>query len=231
VAEILKPELAPGACRWCAVDSVDLATQRALAWPDLALADTLSSVGAFVLVPLAAGGLEILAAARENTSPGDVGTDMLLIAEAGVIAADVNQLTKLLVGRERPFAHARTPEEKKLTPAAPDDDLSFFSGHTSEAFALAAASGTVGELRGYRLAPLAWGVGGAFAAASGYLRIAADRHWLTDVLVGAVIGVGIGVGIPCIFHPRVGDAPGGGDTAMARAILPPPQVPTLSFRW
>jgi membrane-associated phospholipid phosphatase len=31
---------------------------------------------------------------------------------------------------------------------------------------------------------------------TGYLRIAADRHYFTDVLVAAVVGAGAGVGIP-----------------------------------
>jgi len=65
-----------------------------------------------------------------------VGQDTLLIAEAGVIAADVTQLSKLLVGRERPSVHALAPDEKLRAPRHADNNLSFFSGHTSEAFAL-----------------------------------------------------------------------------------------------
>ena len=34
----------------------------------------------------------------------------------------------------------------------------------------------------------------------GYLRIAADKHYLSDVTVGAVLGTLIGAGIPLLFH-------------------------------
>lgn len=228
-SELLKGELAPLRCRWCDVDGLDAQTRTALVWHDTDLAGRLSDVAGFVLVPLAAIGFDSMAAAHEGAL-ANVPEDVLLTAEAGVIAADVDQITKLLVGRERPFVHSLPPEEKLRTPNPSDNNLSFFSGHTTEAFALAAASGTIGELRGYRWAPLAWGIGGAFAATTAYLRIAADKHWLTDVVVGIVVGVGIGVAVPCLFHPAVGDAPPG-SVASSLRLSPPPAGPTLSFGW
>jgi membrane-associated phospholipid phosphatase len=35
-------------------------------------------------------------------------------------------------------------------------------------------------------------------AATGYLRIAADRHYATDVLAGAAVGTGVGLGWPLL---------------------------------
>jgi membrane-associated phospholipid phosphatase len=32
------------------------------------------------------------------------------------------------------------------------------------------------------------------------MRVAADRHWLSDVAVGALVGSGIGVAIPMLAH-------------------------------
>lgn len=53
---------------------------------------------------------------------------------------------------------------------------SFYSGHTSSAFVAVA------------LVPLAI----IPALLVGYLRMAANKHWLTDVLVGAVVGLCFG---------------------------------------
>ena len=69
---------------------------------------------------------------------------------------------------------------------------SFYSGHTTLAFALATSMGTVASMRRYRLAPLVWALGIPLATLTGLLRMSADRHYLTDVLTGAVLGGGMG---------------------------------------
>jgi membrane-associated phospholipid phosphatase len=68
------------------------------------------------------------------------------------------------------------------------------------AFALAASSGTVASMRGYRLSPLVWGSGMALAAATAYARIASDDAWLTDTLAGAGLGTAVGVLVPLLLH-------------------------------
>ena len=55
-------------------------------------------------------------------------------------------------------------------------------------------------MRGYTLAPLVWATSLPVALVTGYLRIAADRHYFTDVLVGAVLGSAIGFVVPFVFH-------------------------------
>jgi membrane-associated phospholipid phosphatase len=59
-------------------------------------------------------------------------------------------------------------------------------------------------MRRYRWAPVIWGVGLVSAAAVGYLRIAADQHYFTDVLVGAAAGSAIGFAIPYGLHRGAG---------------------------
>jgi membrane-associated phospholipid phosphatase len=118
----------------------------------------------------------------------------------------LDQATKLLFARERPFVHHMPAEERASTAHPSDNNVSFYSGHTSFAFALATASGTVASLRGYRLAPLVWGTLLPFAALTGYLRIAGDKHYFTDVLTGMLVGSGVGVLLPLVFHGRRGDA-------------------------
>jgi membrane-associated phospholipid phosphatase len=87
-------------------------------------------------------------------------------------------------------------------------NVSFFSGDTSAAFAAASAAATISFQRGYRSAPYVTGAGAVFAAATGLLRSAADVHWPSDVLVGAALGTGLGLGLPLILHPRRGDLDG-----------------------
>jgi membrane-associated phospholipid phosphatase len=204
--EAFRPALAPSTCRWCDVDGVDTGVRNGLAWRDASAADTASDVTG-LLALAAALGVDALAASHDGAIRR-VPLDALLIAEAGVFAADLTQLTKLFVGRERPFVHALDAARKKETASPSNNNLSFFSGHTAEAFVVTVATGTVATMRGYRWAPLVWIVGGPFAATTGYLRIAADQHWLSDVLVGMVVGAGVGFAVPYVFH-RPASAAGG----------------------
>jgi membrane-associated phospholipid phosphatase len=229
-SEIFKGDLAPSHCRWCDVDSLDAQARNALRWRDTASADAMSNVTGFVVMPLAAVGLTALSAAHDGVLGHNVVEDTLLIAETSVVAEDVTQLAKILFGRERPFVHALPPDQKPLTPQPSDNDLSFFSGHTTGAFALATAAGTIGTMRGYRLTPLVWSAGGAVAFTTAYLRVAADKHWLTDVLVGAVAGAGIGFAVPFFFHSAVDDPPRRSAAAALRAPSPPVGT-TMAFAW
>lgn len=55
-------------------------------------------------------------------------------------------------------------------------------------------------MRGYRLAPAVWAAGMTLGVTSGYLRIAGDRHYCTDVLTAAIVSRGIGFAVPFLFH-------------------------------
>jgi membrane-associated phospholipid phosphatase len=195
----LQPQLAPATCRWCASNALDDGARRALLWREPILADDVSDVTGFIFSPATAFGLDALAAWHDG-APRGIGLDALLITEATVLALDVNQLTKVLLARQRPYVQAIPLDAEGRRPHVDDDFLSFFSGHTTGAFALAASAGTVATMRGYRWAPAVWIATGVFATSTGYLRIAADRHWLTDVLLGMIIGVGVGIAVPVLFH-------------------------------
>lgn len=199
---LIKGALAPDACRWCEVPGVDQSVRNALKWDNTGLPDTLSHVLAFGLVPATLVGVDALMANHDGAMHY-FGPDVLILAETLMIAMDVNQLVKFIVGRERPFVHALSADERQDREPTSDDNLSFFSGHTTSAFALAVALGTIASMRGYRWAPMAWIVGLALATTLAYLRIAADRHYFTDVLTGAVVGSAFGFAIPYFFHaPR-----------------------------
>jgi membrane-associated phospholipid phosphatase len=67
-------------------------------------------------------------------------------------------------------------------------------------------------MRGYESAPWILGLGLAGAATTGYLRVAADAHWATDVLAGAAFGAAVGVAVPLLHRVpdvRLVPAPGG----------------------
>ena len=110
--------------------------------------------------------------------------------------------SKFAVGRERPFVHVLNDEQRKLIAHPSDNNLSFYSGHTSLAFSLVAAAGTVSQMRGYRHAWAVWAVGLPAAASVGLMRMGADKHYLSDVAVGAVAGTVFGVGLPLLLHGR-----------------------------
>lgn len=101
----------------------------------------------------------------------------LAMAGAGLTAGLGAQIVKHLVGRARP--------ELWLGPShyAPGSSTSFPSGHTVGAFALA------GVLVFASRSPTLRVVAFLLAAAVGLSRILAFRHWTSDVIASAVLGL------------------------------------------
>ena len=237
-SELLKSELVPEKCRWCyrgtdgadLLNSYDGAVRRQFLWKDARTADITSSVLAFAVEPASALGLTALAAGNDHALNG-FPLDALLITEATVIAGTINQIVKFGFARERPFVHylPRLPNAvRALTTSPTDDNLSFFSGHTTLAFVLATSSGTVAFMRGYRLAPVVLGSGLVMATSVGYLRIAADKHYFSDVMTAAVIGSVVGVGIPLLFHAASSREPTPANGTV-QPLTSPPLQPAFSI--
>lgn len=221
--QLLESKLAPASCRWCNPGSLDASVRGALRWNDTAAANLAGNLGAYVFVPLASLGLLAFDAYREDRLNEMAGSG-LVIAESVALAGALNQIAKFATGRERPFVHALPADQKPLTADPADNNTSFYSSHTSFAFALAVSTATVASMQRYRWAPAIWAAGLASAAAVGYLRIAADRHYFTDVLVGAAAGSAIGFAVPYEFHRSAGalavsPVPGQGALLTVRAEL------------
>lgn len=218
-SEELKAHLAPAACRICGTNALDAGARDRLLWSSPARARTLSDVLAFGVLP--AGVLaHSLLAARAGGDPWKEGmVDVLVVAEAATLAGALGQLVKFAAGRQRPFVHYGNVPEASRAPD-PDDNLSFWSGHSSLAFSLAVGAGTVAHLRGDRSAPWILGAGLAAATATGWLRIAGDKHYLTDVLAGAAVGSLAGWAIPFYLHRRGDGPPSPGATRVAVTPLP-----------
>jgi membrane-associated phospholipid phosphatase len=197
--ELSRPLWAPSECRWCVPPSIDADIRKSLK-ADQTVGANIASYATVALTPvIVLGGLGI---AGGQHGGGHFWEDTLIVGEAGATTMLVTNLFKAAFGRERPFVHALSAEQKQSREPSSDDNVSFFSGHASLAFSIATAGGTVAHLRGYDLEPYIWGVGLSLATVTGYLRLVADRHYFTDVLAGAAVGSAIGVGMPLLLHGR-----------------------------
>lgn len=120
-------------------------------------------------------------------------TTVLLATQAYITGAAVETVSKFLSGRTRPsyYPSGTEPEPKFLGPfsktakTASGKKLysSFPSGHTTVAFAAA----TVFALE-YKDKPLIPIVAYSAATMIGLSRITENKHWITDVFVGAALG-------------------------------------------
>jgi membrane-associated phospholipid phosphatase len=210
---VFKPALAPDTCRWCDRDTasgeewlnpLDTFGREALhARGNEARAARWSDAMAFGVVPLTTLALQTHLGARAG-SLSQAGEDALMVAEAVAFTAVATQAVKFAVGRERPFVRTLTPEGAAAEGHPEDSNLSFFSGHSSFAFSAVVAAGTVAELRGREGSWMVWAVGLPLAAAVPVLRMAADKHYLSDVLVGSAVGAAMGWAVPTLLHPRLG---------------------------
>lgn len=157
-----------------------------------------SDVVTFGLLPLGAMALDLFAT-YDGRPSWEWGTDVALVTQAALVTLALNQLVKFAVGRERPFVAYDPPYASSLrrsNETSADDNLSFFSGHSS-----LAASVAVGMARTMQLrtgSKLGYWVLVPLAVASGLMRLAADKHWATDVGVGLAVGAAVGWILPTL---------------------------------
>jgi membrane-associated phospholipid phosphatase len=195
----------PWTCRWCdrhrdgsdALNGLDAAIRRDWRWSDREQAHRWSNVALGLSFAAPAGAF---VAARGGLGNG-LGEEMLLVLESAALTAAATQATKYLLRRERPWAHAADPPPGEH-PGSRGSVSSFVSGHASLAFAFTVSTGSLASLRGDSGKEWVWATGLTFAAATSYLRVAADRHYLTDVLAGAAIGTTVGWVVPRLVDRR-----------------------------
>jgi membrane-associated phospholipid phosphatase len=190
-------QIAPRDCSWCSAPSFDWSARGSLKWSAPRQAGTLSNVGVLAVPLVGVGGLWL---GGRNADFWQVYDDTLLVVEASALTAVLNTASKLAFARQRPRVHALTAAERAARPFDTEDNVSFFSSHTSFAFAVATSAGSVASFRGYASAPWIWGAGLGLATSVGYLRIAADAHYLSDVLVGAAVGSAVGLAVPLLHR-------------------------------
>ena len=126
--------------------------------------------------------------------------DLTVLAQAVGTAMLVSDWAKVLFHRPRPYRYDAASAGSAGTP---DAGLSFPSGHTAAAFSAALAYWSIEARRGVagrhtpEIAALVAG-----AAVTGALRVAARKHFPTDVLAGAALGAGVGWAVPRLYPVR-----------------------------
>jgi membrane-associated phospholipid phosphatase len=183
--ELARDEVA--GCRWCEPGAFDGWARHALRWNatgDAGEASDLLLVG----IPVCSAAAIAWLAARDGARL-EIVEDLLVYAAALVVADSVTTGMKHATARLRPHAWAAGG------PSVEGDLHSFFSAHTSRVFVAAAVAAQVARLRGRPGWKWVAAVGFTAAAATGWLRIAADQHWATDVLAGAAVGTAAGFGV------------------------------------
>lgn len=171
-------------------------------------------------VPLARGSAELS------------GQMLLMDTEAFSVSTLITTLIFKTVARARP-SYAECAKDPKYDPLCKLHATgSFPSGHTNTAFTaagLSCAHHLHVPLYGDRLADVLACVGTlTLATTTGTLRILGDRHYATDVLVGALIGFTIGYGMPTLLH--YGNVQGNASTPSTTQALDRivPLGPTIS---
>jgi hypothetical protein len=181
-------------------------------------------IAALIAYPVLVDGVIVTYGAYESA---DVAEQMLLIdAEVLAITAAMQTLIAGLASRERPYGRNcgdGLPEESRDCRQR-SRHRSFYSGHSSIAFAAAGLSCSHHvqlELYGGGAADAA-ACGGALvaAAATGALRVIGDVHYVSDVAIGAAWGSLTGFGLPWLLHYRTSRAPKRRPTGFRLQLVP-----------
>jgi membrane-associated phospholipid phosphatase len=200
-SELLASKLAPPRCRWCEPPQLDRWARNQLMWKDLKAAGLVSNA---LMISLPVGALlgVVLTARADGAGARQIGEDVVVLAEGVALATTLMQVAKFSTGRLRPQAWASGGG------VSAGSRMSFWAGHSSSAFSMAAGATQVARLRGrpgWKWIALATFTG---AAAVSWARLASDRHWLTDVLAGTAVGTATGLVVPLLaFHRADGRGP------------------------
>jgi hypothetical protein len=158
-----------------------------------------ADAASWAMVGLATGALPLASigkvfSAGDCLEAYDMATDM---AESISLTLFLTQATKAISGRERPYARSCDGSPPRDAVCGSDRKRSFLSGHASLAGVGAGLSCAFsldrhawGEGPTARVLPCVLGAGAAVTA--GVLRIVADKHWGSDVIVGLALGAAIG---------------------------------------
>ncbi len=140
----------------------------------------------------------------------------------------LGEVVKNGVLRARPYERYCARDPEAMGCQNEDRFASFYSLHSAMAFTSAGFSCAMHLSRGLYQDAGADGtscaVSLAMATTVAALRVAADRHYLTDVLIGAVMGFVVGYLVPLFLVPErstAGEATGDGATALVMPLFAP----------
>ncbi|PIP89536.1 MAG: hypothetical protein COW01_11195 [Bdellovibrionales bacterium CG12_big_fil_rev_8_21_14_0_65_38_15] len=113
---------------------------------------------------------------------GKIKTMSMVMAKTAVISGLITQAIKMSVGRERPNQHHGPYEFHGAS--YPNEHVSFPSGHTTSAFAMATVIAETYKGESKMIPILAYSA----AVVAGWSRVHDEAHWASDVVIGALIG-------------------------------------------
>lgn len=178
---------------------------------------SLSSVvaGAELLLPI---GVNLIDTYSDPSAWNGIVVDAVILQEALVLSGALSSYAKSVRLHSTPISYdPSVPESEK---SVPQNASSFFSNHTASAFTTAVYSAYAFQLRhpDSPVVPWAWGGSLALASGVGAMRIMAGKHFLSDVMAGALAGAMCGYVLPRLHmrrpHRERSDS-GDGETAKA----------------
>ncbi|MEO8734085.1 MAG: phosphatase PAP2 family protein [Flavobacteriales bacterium] len=130
----------------------------------------------------------------------DMGTPVVLMGETMLLTVGLTNMVKVLVHRPRPYAY--NPDVPLDVRKAKEAYVSFWSGHTATAAAMAFASAELVQQSdaSSTAKTITWSTAITLPMLIGHYRVRAGRHFRTDVIVGYLVGAGIGMAVPYIHH-------------------------------
>ena len=143
---------------------------------------------------------------RGDALGADLAAYTLMLAQALALQSGLNLVVRSMSLWPRPYIYATGGDGAAAASAAEGEAYGrFFSGHTSAAFTIAVFTGEwFSEFypnSAYK--SLVWATSLSLAGFVGALRIAAGKHYPTDVVVGALAGTGISLAVIKIHKKTV----------------------------
>lgn len=151
---------------------------------------------------LVIGALAPFATLIPNSGRAELGSIAVMGMEGLFLTFGTTSLTKTLTLRPRPFVY--NPNADAVAKYTNDARFAFFSGHTSlTAYGCFFTAKVLHDLHpDAKWRPYVWGGAVLVSGATGYLRIAAGKHYLSDVLAGFAVGAGIGWLVPALHKGK-----------------------------
>jgi len=137
--------------------------------------------------------LTTLLASRSRKNFGQVG---LFALEGLLLNTAATNLTKVLAKRIRPFVY--NPEAPLHLKLKKNARYSFFSGHTSNVTTMYFLTATMFQdfYPNSNFTKVVWPTAVIIPAVTGYLRVRAGKHFLSDVVTGYIVGAIFGILVP-----------------------------------
>ncbi len=156
------------------------------------------------------GGVFILN--KLNTTWENYLIESTIILESFLINNFFTTVAKYSIRRPRPYLYQDGVTKEELTD--PEGSVSFYSGHSSNSFAVATTFATIFSKKFEKIwqKSLIWGVPLSIATLIALMRVEAGKHFYTDILAGMLVGVSVGYLVPYLHETKKDPIIIGGDS-------------------